>query len=157
MLVSIVRSKNLANAVPFVPEHQRRSIKRYLMLHRGLMVFFFLGYLVILAAHNYEYSLVTDAFVGVIFLLGAVFVFIGIDIQSRLLSEVQSTLQGLLPICATCKKIRIEDGDPEDPKAWKTIESFISKKADVSFSHGYCPECYREVMKSVEEMSRKVS
>ena len=44
-------------------------------------------------------------------------------------------LQGLLPICANCKKVRDDDG------YWQQIESYISEHSEVHFSHGVCPEC----------------
>lgn len=44
-------------------------------------------------------------------------------------------LQGLLPICANCKKIRDDDG------YWQQIELYISNNTDAKFSHGICPEC----------------
>jgi len=44
-------------------------------------------------------------------------------------------LQGMLPICANCKKIRDDDG------YWQQIESYISDHSDAKFSHGFCPEC----------------
>ncbi len=45
------------------------------------------------------------------------------------------TLQGFLPICMHCKKIRNDKG------YWDKIEKYISARTDVSFSHGICPEC----------------
>jgi PAS domain S-box-containing protein len=45
------------------------------------------------------------------------------------------TLNGLIPICSTCKKIR------DDRGYWNLIESYIESHADVAFSHGICPEC----------------
>ena len=50
------------------------------------------------------------------------------------LSEVK-TLSGLLPICASCKKIR------DDKGYWKQIEAYISEHSKAEFSHGICPEC----------------
>lgn len=47
-------------------------------------------------------------------------------------------LQGLLPICMHCKKIRT------DPETWQRIESYIMEHADVTFSHGLCPECAKK-------------
>jgi hypothetical protein len=44
-------------------------------------------------------------------------------------------LQGLLPICCYCKKIR------DDQNYWHQVESYVSKHADVRFSHGVCPDC----------------
>jgi DNA-binding response OmpR family regulator len=45
------------------------------------------------------------------------------------------TLQGLLPICCYCKKIR------DDGNYWHRVESYIAGHANVRFSHGICPEC----------------
>lgn len=50
------------------------------------------------------------------------------------LGEVE-TLSGLLPICASCKKIRDDSG------YWNQLETFIEKHSDVLFSHGICPDC----------------
>ncbi len=55
------------------------------------------------------------------------------DLQ-RAMDEIK-TLQGIIPICASCKKIRDDNG------AWSQIESYIRKRTDVEFSHGMCPEC----------------
>ncbi|MCK5064414.1 MAG: tetratricopeptide repeat protein [Candidatus Fermentibacteraceae bacterium] len=46
-----------------------------------------------------------------------------------------SKLQGLLPICAHCKKIRDDNG------YWKQIEFYISDHSDAEFTHGICPDC----------------
>ena len=50
------------------------------------------------------------------------------------LSRVRQ-LQGLLPICAWCKKIR------DDQNYWHQVESYLGLHSDVRFSHGICPEC----------------
>jgi len=44
-------------------------------------------------------------------------------------------LSGLLPICASCKKIR------DDRGYWNQLEQYISDHSDVGFSHGICPDC----------------
>ena len=46
-------------------------------------------------------------------------------------------MTGVLPICASCKKIQNEDGN------WQQIELYIRERAQVEFSHGICPECTR--------------
>jgi phosphoserine phosphatase RsbU/P len=46
------------------------------------------------------------------------------------------TLQGLLPICSYCKKIR------DDRNYWQQVEGYISDHTEAQFSHGICPECY---------------
>lgn len=44
-------------------------------------------------------------------------------------------LRHILPICSACKKIR------NDEDYWEQVESYMSKRIDVSFSHSLCPEC----------------
>jgi preprotein translocase subunit YajC len=60
-----------------------------------------------------------------------------IDLQ-KAIDEVK-TLQGLIPICAACKKIR------DDRGLWEQIEEYISERADVKFSHSICPDCRKEL------------
>jgi sigma-B regulation protein RsbU (phosphoserine phosphatase) len=55
------------------------------------------------------------------------------------LSQVKQ-LQGLLPICSYCNKIRSEQN------YWQRVESYLSEHAAVVFSHGICPDCYRTVV-----------
>lgn len=45
------------------------------------------------------------------------------------------TLHGLLPICASCKKIRDDHG------YWQQVEVFIRDHSEADFTHGLCPEC----------------
>lgn len=51
------------------------------------------------------------------------------------------TLQGLLPICSYCKRVR-NDGD-----YWQQVESYISDHSDARFSHGICPDCFESVVR----------
>ena len=44
-------------------------------------------------------------------------------------------LQGLIPICSYCKRIRSDSND------WEQLESYISEHSDAQFSHGICPPC----------------
>ena len=55
------------------------------------------------------------------------------DLQDAL--DHVRTLQGVLPICAHCKKIS------DDKGSWDQIEEYISQHSDVDFSHGICPDC----------------
>jgi hypothetical protein len=54
------------------------------------------------------------------------------------LGEVK-TLSGLLPICASCKKIRDDSG------YWNQLESYIHKHSEAKFSHGICPDCAKKL------------
>ena len=155
MLYSIAKTKEPLKAIPSIPPKYQQSLKRYLDLHRVLMIFFFFGYLAVLIAIIFKYSPISELFVSVIFLLGAIFVFLGIVVQFQLLLKVQLLLQGILPICTKCKKIRVQDGSPDDPNAWETVENYLVKRADVNFSHGYCSDCYQMEVKKLEQFKRK--
>jgi len=61
------------------------------------------------------------------------------------LSKVKQ-LQGLLPICSYCKKIR------NDKNYWEQVEGYFSKHSEAQFSHGICPECYEKHFQ--EEMDK---
>lgn len=69
-----------------------------------------------------------------------------VDLQSRLSDKVNAlqraldhvkTLQGIIPICSFCKKIRNDKG------YWDQVEEYIRKHSQAEFSHGICPECMR--------------
>jgi DNA-binding response OmpR family regulator len=47
-------------------------------------------------------------------------------------------LQGLIPICAWCKKVR------NDQNYWQQVEDYVGQHSDARFSHGICPECFKE-------------
>jgi PAS domain S-box-containing protein len=59
------------------------------------------------------------------------------DLQ-RSLATVKR-LSGMLPICASCKKIR------DDKGYWNQIEAYIHEHSDATFSHGICPECAKKL------------
>jgi preprotein translocase subunit YajC len=50
--------------------------------------------------------------------------------------EIQQ-LQGIIPICARCKNIRDDEG------YWQKVEEYIRSRANVRFTHGLCPECFK--------------
>ncbi len=50
--------------------------------------------------------------------------------------ERKKHLQGLLPICSYCKKIR------DDQNYWQQVEHYVETRADVAFSYSICPDCY---------------
>ena len=56
------------------------------------------------------------------------------------LSNVKQ-LQGLLPMCSYCKRIR------DDQNYWQQVESYISVHSGVQFSHSYCPDCFDRYVK----------
>lgn len=54
-------------------------------------------------------------------------------------------LQGLLPICAWCKKVR------DDEHYWLSVEEYIVRYTDARFSHGICPECSARLLREAAE------
>lgn len=58
--------------------------------------------------------------------------------QKLRLEERVRVLEGMLQICAFCKKIRRPDG------VWQPIEAYISERSAAQFSHGFCEACGRE-------------
>jgi phosphoserine phosphatase RsbU/P len=73
----------------------------------------------------------------------------GVNLREALASRVRELeqalsrvrrLQGLLPICSYCKKIR------DDRNYWRQVESYISEHSEAAFSHGICPDCYQRVV-----------
>ena len=61
--------------------------------------------------------------------------------KERLIKELTAALDevkrlgGLLPICASCKKIR------DDAGYWTQVEEYISQHSEAEFTHGICPDC----------------
>ena len=55
-------------------------------------------------------------------------------------------LEGIIPICSYCKKIR------DDQDNWHQLESYISDHSEALFSHGACPDCAEEQMEMINRM-----
>jgi len=57
-------------------------------------------------------------------------------------------LSGLLPICASCKKIRDDDG------YWHQIEEYLKVHSEAEFSHGLCPDCKNKALNELAEFKK---
>lgn len=73
-----------------------------------------------------------------------------VDLQHRLADRVQELeeslnqvklLQGLLPICSYCKKVR------DDSNYWHQVEQYVAERSLAQFSHSICPGCWVNVVK----------
>ena len=75
--------------------------------------------------------------------------------QAKLVAELREalaeikTLKGFIPICASCKKIRDDEG------YWNQLEAYISAHTDAVFSHGLCPECAEKYMTEIRDRYKK--
>ncbi|HTS87528.1 MAG TPA: response regulator [Gemmatimonadales bacterium] len=71
-------------------------------------------------------------------------------VAERILSlqrEVKQ-LEGLLPICAYCKKIR------DESDRWSQVEEYVSRRTEAQFTHGICPGCYERHLRPQLEDAR---
>lgn len=68
-----------------------------------------------------------------------------VELQRALADQVEqlqsalahvNQLQGMLPICTFCKKIR------DDSDYWHQVESYVALRSEATFSHGICPDCF---------------
>lgn len=143
--VSIFKMQGLFRVTPLIAERSQRYVVRSLKINRCMMLFFVAGYIVVATSVFLGMGSIGILSMSLIFLCGAVFVFLGLALHSRMIDEIQHTIQGLLPICMECKKIRMDGGDSGNQQAWKEIESYISQRTDARFSHGICPECLDKV------------
>jgi hypothetical protein len=60
-------------------------------------------------------------------------------------------LEGILPICSHCKRIRLQEVDPHDQKGWVLLERYIQDHTDASFTHSLCPKCVAEFYPDLAE------
>lgn len=60
-------------------------------------------------------------------------------------------LTGMLPICASCKKIR------DDKGYWQGVETYITKHSEAVFSHGICPECEKKMYEDLGKLTNNNS
>ncbi len=67
-----------------------------------------------------------------------------IDELEQALGHIKK-LEGILPICANCKRIKASDTDSGNPQGWLKIENYLSDRTDAKFSHCICPECMQKL------------
>ncbi len=58
-----------------------------------------------------------------------------------------AVLDGLLPICGTCRKVRDDQG------YWTQVEAFLDEHSEASFTHGLCPSCSEQAMRELDHES----
>jgi hypothetical protein len=58
------------------------------------------------------------------------------------------TLESLLPICASCKKVRNDQG------GWDEVEEYLLRNANIQFTHSYCPTCADKMMDEIDKQRK---
>jgi PleD family two-component response regulator len=77
--------------------------------------------------------------------------------KEKLIKELQEalenvkTLSGLLPICASCKDIRTDEG------YWIKVESYFKSRSDLNFTHGICPGCLKKLYPKYYDQKKECS
>ncbi len=69
--------------------------------------------------------------------------------ELQLALEQIKTLRGIIPICASCKKIRDDQG------YWNQVEVYVRDHTEAEFTHGICPECIKKLYPSSTPTDRK--
>ncbi len=138
-----------------MPEQAKRSSAGAILVSILLMTFLVEGGLMLLfylaGLDNGLAVALLDALLLPILLAPALYVFAyrpllqsNRDLQ-KAINEIR-TLEGIIPICAYCKKIR------DDEEIWQQIEDYISEHSDAKFSHGMCPDCYEKQLVEVRKL-----
>lgn len=72
-----------------------------------------------------------------------------VELQTKLADKVEQLqqalaqvkgLEGVLPICSYCKKIR------DDRDSWQSVENYVATHSEAEFSHGICPSCFEQIV-----------
>jgi len=130
----------------------------------GVIVFFVASKMdaferVVIFVHTYEQLEMDEVIIVLIYFFIAFFIFtlrrlVELRAAKQLLIKSNKKLQavldevgqlrGVLPICASCKKIRDDDG------YWQAVEGYISSHSEVNFSHGLCPDCVTKLYPNLD-------
>lgn len=76
-----------------------------------------------------------NTLIRILVLGGAAFLVSRTATQTQELAKRVNVLEGFLPICSFCKKIR------DHNNSWQPLERFISDRSNAQFTHGFCPDC----------------
>ncbi|HZC68103.1 MAG TPA: MASE1 domain-containing protein [Nitrospirales bacterium] len=107
-----------------------------------------------------ESLLLLQAFIGVTALLAMMFAAVVAERdrfeakREALVQELQNAfehikaLRGLLPMCASCKKIRDDEG------YWDYIENYIHTHSEATVTHGICPDCMKKLYPELEKQAK---
>lgn len=85
-------------------------------------------------------------------LAGQMAVFRDVTERQQLLGELQEalarvkTLSGLIPICASCKKVRNDAG------YWEAVEVYIHNHTGAELTHGLCPDCMQRMLHDIDDI-----
>ncbi|MDQ3168746.1 MAG: hypothetical protein M3Q55_01255 [Acidobacteriota bacterium] len=103
-----------------------------------LLPFAHIGTLEMHDATSGMYEALISATVRAVMLVPIAWWIASVAASQRALTQEVAMLEGLLPICSYCKKIRDDDGD------WQMLEKYIQDRTAATFTHGVCESCLNE-------------
>ena len=71
------------------------------------------------------------------------------------LQETVQLYEDILPICIDCKKIRDDSNSEPGEGEWLSIEKYLIRKAGKNMSHGYCPDCGKTFLDSIDKRFKR--
>ena len=95
------------------------------------------------------YEATISAVVRVVTLVAVAWWIASVGAAQRALAHEVELLEGLLPICSYCKKIRDDDGE------WQMLEKYIQERSSATFTHGVCEPCLKEELASAPVLRRR--
>jgi len=131
-------------SIALLPKRQQVSMRRRFNLLKGLMLFFLLGYLFVLAEFLSHRHSVSDWAVSVIFFLGAVFVLVSVKTQELLSAHLASVVREIIPVCMFCSAVRVPEGASEVQDSWVDMGRYLGERSGSKVSHGLCPGCAKK-------------
>ena len=98
-------------------------------------------------------SLITRIIIILLIIIIFLFFVISIYRKIRELSKADKRikeLETLLPICSSCKKIRLNDKEPMNTESWTSIEEYLHTKNEMIFTHTVCPDCMKKLYPGIK-------
>ncbi len=64
-------------------------------------------------------------------------------------------LEGLLPICSNCKRVRLQGSAPDNEGGWVVLEQYIEDRSEAKFTHSICPQCVEKLYPDLAKDMKK--
>ena len=131
MLVNVIKFMTVPSLIKNITVKGYVGLKRFFLFHLVLMIFFFLGYLVVLYAYGSGIHLIGALSVSIIFFLVAIFILLGIILQLKMLSSVKHNYERVLKVSSELEEKHLQlKHEIEERKlsedALRTSEAFNS-------------------------------
>ena len=127
MAINIFKFRALLYKLNQFATQEHSKIRGFFSLHQSLMVFFLAGYLVVLFAAIAKIGFIGELFVGIIFFFGAIFVLLGIMLQSRMLNSVGDSYAQIVGASVALER-RVEERTAELARTNERLNSELKNQ-----------------------------